>query len=79
MSGLGLGLILLGFILIFVGVALVALGGAGEWGGGAVIFIGPFPIAIGGGRLGGLALLIAVLLALGTILLLVAGSLQQKP
>jgi uncharacterized membrane protein len=42
-----------GFILVFVGVAVIfvaaVLSGGGSVSGGVVIFIGPFPIVIGAG------------------------------
>ena len=58
-------LTIIGFVLMVVGSANV------EWGGGAVIFIGPFPIVIGGGKLGWIAILISVLLALTMVLLII--------
>ena len=68
-------MIFLGIILVFVGMVLLVLGsvGTGEWGGGLVVFIGPFPIAIGGGKLGKVALLIAVLLAIAMMLMIFVG------
>ena len=46
-------LLFLGFILVVVGVAVIlvarVLYGGGSVSGGAVIFIGPFPIVIGAG------------------------------
>jgi len=46
-------LLLLGFILVVVGIAVIlvasVLYGGGSVSGGAVIFIGPFPIVIGAG------------------------------
>ena len=52
-SGRFLLLLFLGFILVVVGVAVILVAsvfyGAGSVSGGAVIFIGPFPIVIGVG------------------------------
>ena len=46
-------LLVAGFVLVFVGVAVIfvaaVLSGGGSVGGGVVIFIGPFPIVIGAG------------------------------
>jgi uncharacterized membrane protein len=46
-------LLFLGFVLVVVGVAVIlvasVLDGGGSVSGGAVIFIGPFPIVIGAG------------------------------
>jgi len=46
-------LLFLGFILVAVGIAVIlvasVLYGGGSVSGGAVIFIGPFPIVIGAG------------------------------
>ncbi|ALU11877.1 hypothetical protein EYM_05695 [Ignicoccus islandicus DSM 13165] len=68
---LGVPLIILGITLIVIGIIVSVLSKAQnvEWGGGAVIFIGPVPIVIGGGKLGWLAILIAVLLAFAMILM----------
>jgi len=80
-SALGFGLIILGVFLIFIGLLMMIVlrGGEVEWGGGAIIFIGPFPIAIGGGKLGWFALLIAALLALAMIILLFTTTYWGKP
>jgi len=71
LQGLGFSMIILGIILIFLGTALLVISSVGgEWGGGLIVFIGPFPIAIGGGKLGKLALLIAALLLIATVLIM---------
>jgi len=71
LQGLGFSMIILGIILIFLGTVLLIVSSAGgEWGGGLIVFVGPFPIAIGGGKLGKLALLIAALLLIATILMM---------
>jgi len=45
--------LILGFVLVFVGIAVIfiatVLSGGGSASAGAVIFIGPFPIVIGAG------------------------------
>ncbi len=72
-------LIILGFLLIFIGflaLILTSIRGNVEWGGGLVVFIGPIPIVIGGGRLSKFAVLMAVLLA---IAMLIALALWTKP
>ena len=52
-SGRLLLLLFLGFIIVIVGIAVIlvasVLHGGGSVSGGAVIFIGPFPIVIGAG------------------------------
>ncbi len=74
----GTALIALGFLLILIGMLISVVSNLKnvEWGGGAIIFIGPIPIAIGGGKLGWIALLIAALLALA---MLVALFLYARP
>jgi uncharacterized membrane protein len=46
-------LLIAGFVLVFVGIAVIfvaaALSSGGSASGGVVIFIGPFPIVIGAG------------------------------
>ena len=67
----GLPLILIGFMLIVIGILITVISSAGnvEWGGGLVVFIGPFPIVIGGGKLGWVAILTAVILTIAMIVL----------
>ena len=76
LTEVGFILIVLAIAFLVIGVVLMLLGSKAkvEWGGGVVIFIGPFPIVIGGGRLGWLAILIGVLLALTMALLIVANK-----
>ena len=76
LAEVGFVLIVLAIAFLVIGVVLMLLGSKAkvEWGGGVVIFIGPFPIVIGGGRLGWLAILIGVLLALTMALLIVANK-----
>ena len=54
----------LGLLLVFVGFALVAVGGLGSGSGsfGGVVFIGPFPFAFGSGSDPGLAALTSVMI-----------------
>jgi uncharacterized membrane protein len=61
----------LGFALILVGTALVVIGslGSSNVSTGVVIFIGPIPIAFGSGTNGGVLVLIALVAAVGMILL----------
>ncbi len=68
----GLMLVALGVIMMFAGailLALAAVAGGGQVSGGLVIFIGPLPIAVSWGPSGHILLLVAVLLALGMILI----------
>ncbi|ASJ11456.1 TIGR00304 family membrane protein [Thermococcus thioreducens] len=58
----GMGMILLGFLLVFIGTAISALGGEGEVEGGGVIMIGPIPIVFGTGRGAGIAAILAIIL-----------------
>jgi uncharacterized membrane protein len=60
-------LLFLGFVLVVVGVAVIlvasVLYGDGSVSGGAVIFIGPFPIVIGAGPDVTLIVLFSIILA----------------
>jgi uncharacterized membrane protein len=60
-------LLVLGFVLVFVGIIIVLvaalLSGNSSASVGAVIFIGPFPIVIGAGPDAGLLIVIGVVLA----------------
>ncbi len=60
--GLGMGMVVLGFLLVFIGVLLGASSGESEVEGGGVIMIGPVPIVFGTGRAATLAVILAVLL-----------------
>ncbi len=57
----GTGLVVIGFLLIFIGALISSLGG-GEVEGGGVIMIGPIPIVFGSGRAATLAMILAVIL-----------------
>jgi uncharacterized membrane protein len=60
-------LLVLGFVLVAVGVVVVLFAGVfyggGSVSGGAVIFIGPFPIVIGAGPDATLLVLVGIVLA----------------
>jgi uncharacterized membrane protein len=60
-------LLFLGFVLVVVGVVVVlvaaVVSGGGSVSGGAVIFIGPFPIVIGAGPDAEWLILIGIILA----------------
>lgn len=58
----GIGMILLGFLLVFIGTLISALGGEGEVEGGGVVMIGPIPIIFGTGRGASMATLLAIVL-----------------
>ncbi len=60
--GLGMGMIVLGFLLVLVGILLGASGEGSDVEGGGVIMIGPIPIVFGSGRGATLAMILAVLL-----------------
>jgi uncharacterized protein (TIGR00304 family) len=60
--GLGISLILIGFLLVFVGSLIAASGGEGEVEGGGVIMIGPIPIIFGTGRGATVAAILTVVL-----------------
>lgn len=71
LEGVGLLLVVSGFILIFLAALLLALGSirgaGGKVRGAAVVFIGPVPLAIATDKL---TLLVAAVLAVGMILVL---------
>jgi len=68
----------LGIVLIFVGLAVIistaVLFGSGSLSFGAVIFIGPFPIAVGAGPSATWLILIGVIIAVISVLLFVIMS-----
>ena len=69
-------LLFLGFILIVVGMAVILVAsvfyGGGSVSGGAVIFIGPFPIVIGAGPdVTWIVFFSIILVVLGVVMLLV--------
>lgn len=78
------GLFLLGFIITFIGIMLVAIGGiqaASQANVGMVVFIGPFPLVFSTGEraeiMALLSLLIAALMIFLTFLLLKGGRYQE--
>jgi uncharacterized membrane protein len=60
-------LLISGFVLVFVGIAVILIAsvfyGGGSASGGVVIFIGPFPIVIGAGPDVTLIVLFSIILA----------------
>jgi uncharacterized protein (TIGR00304 family) len=72
--GLGMGMIVLGFLLVFIGILLGASSGESDVEGGGVIMIGPVPIVFGTGRGATLAMVLAVLL----MVLWIAGILLAR-
>ena len=66
-------LLILGFVLVFVGMAVIfvaaALYGGGSASAGAVIFIGPFPIVIGAGPDATLIILFSIIMAVLSVVL----------
>ncbi len=66
-------LYLVGFLLLFVGTAILFLGSAGGSSStsfGGVVFIGPFPLAFGAGPGSGTLILIGVLISIAMVLIL---------
>ena len=64
-------LMLLGFLVILAGFAIIALGsqpGPGTASTGVVIFIGPFPIVFGSGPSSGVLIAIGLFIALIMVL-----------
>ncbi|WP_297471149.1 DUF131 domain-containing protein [Thermococcus sp.] len=71
--GAGIALILIGFLLVFIGTLISAFSGEGNVEGGGVIMIGPIPIVFGTSRsavtlVSLLALLLMVLWIVGVLL-----------
>jgi len=65
-------LYVVGFLLVFVGLALLFLGSIGSSSSGSfggVIFVGPIPIAFGSGPGSGTLVLTAVLISLVMVLI----------
>jgi len=66
-------LLLAGFVLVVVGIMVVfvetVIYGSGSINGGAIIFIGPFPIVIGVGPDAALLVLFGIILAVLSIVL----------
>jgi uncharacterized membrane protein len=66
-------LLILGFVLVVVGIAVILVAtilyGGGSVSGGAVIFIGPFPIVIGAGPDVAWIVLFSIILAVLSIVM----------
>jgi uncharacterized membrane protein len=64
-------LYLAGFLLVLAGIALLFIGSAGSSSAsfGAVVFIGPFPIAFGSGPDAGTLILIGVAISIAMVLI----------
>ena len=75
-------LLFLGFILVVVGVAVIlvasVLDGGGSVSGGAVIFIGPFPIVIGAGPDATLIVLFSIILAVLSVVVFLVMNRKMK-
>jgi len=71
----GIALILIGFLLVFLGTIVAAAGGDGDVEGGGVIMIGPIPIVFGTSK--GAATFAMVLAVILMILWLAAALLMR--
>jgi len=76
-------LLIVGFVLVFVGIAVILVAavfyGGGSVSGGVVIFIGPFPIVIGAGPDVILIVLFSIILAvLSVVVFLVMNRRVRK-
>jgi len=76
-------LLIAGFVLVFVGIAVILVAavfyGGGSVSGGVVIFIGPFPIVIGAGPDVTLIVLFSIILAvLSVVVFLVMNRRLRK-
>jgi uncharacterized membrane protein len=76
-------LLIVGIVLVFVGIAVILVAavfyGGGSVSGGVVIFIGPFPIAIGAGPDVTLIILFSIILAvLSVVVFLVMNRRLRK-
>ena len=78
------GLFFLGFLIIFIGMVFIVIGGfqaAGQADVGMVVFIGPFPLVFSSGERPGLMALISLIIAALMILiffLMLKGSRYQE-
>ncbi|HLE74788.1 MAG TPA: DUF131 domain-containing protein [Candidatus Bathyarchaeia archaeon] len=70
--------LILGFVLVFAGIAVVLVAAVLSEGGsanfGAVIFIGPFPIVIGAGPEAALMVLFGIILAVLSVIVFLVMS-----
>jgi uncharacterized membrane protein len=76
-------LLIFGFVLVFVGIAVILVAavfyGGGSVSGGVVIFIGPFPIVIGAGPDVTLIVLFSIIIAvLSVVVFLVMNRRMRK-
>ncbi len=71
----GIALILVGFLLVFLGTIVAASGGKGDVEGGGVIMIGPIPIVFGTGEG---AVTLAMVLAIIMMVLWLAAALLMR-
>ena len=75
-------LLFLGFVLVVFGVAVIlvasVLYGGGSVSGGAVIFIGPFPIVIGAGPDVTLIVLFSIILAVLSLVVFLVMNRKMK-
>jgi len=74
--GAGIVLMLIGFLLVFVGALLSAFEGGGDVEGGGVIMIGPIPIVFGTSR--GALTLVSILAVLLMLLWIVGVLLARR-
>lgn len=69
-------LLLTGFILIFIGFVALFLAllreGVATGGGAFVVFIGPFPLAIGFGEYSPLLILLSIIIAVAMVIIMLA-------
>jgi uncharacterized membrane protein len=68
------GMLVLGIVLVFVGIAVLAIASTmlgGQTSTGVVIFIGPIPIVFGSGPGSGWLILIGIILAVVSVLFFV--------
>ncbi|WP_457742207.1 TIGR00304 family membrane protein [Thermococcus sp.] len=73
--GAGIVLILIGFLLVFIGTLVSAFSGESEVQGGGVIMIGPIPIVFGTSRS---AVTLAMILAVVLMALWIIGVLLMR-
>jgi uncharacterized membrane protein len=76
-------LLISGFVLVFVGIAVILIAavlyGGGSASAGVVIFIGPFPIVIGAGPDATLIVLFSIILAvLSVVVFLIMNRRMRK-
>jgi uncharacterized protein (TIGR00304 family) len=74
LSSIGLALVIIGFVLAFVAVILLAIGGRGAGGqtkGAGILLIGPIPIVFGSDRESVRTLMILAIVLIAIILLFI--------